>query len=196
MSEARAIPRRAPVAAPYTEEAEAEEGISRREFLNYAWLASLGLFFAELSGVTYLFAMPRFKAGQFGGTFTITGAQLPALNSDPVPYNDGKFWLSNTDRGVAALYKVCTHLGCIFDWKPTEGKFICPCHGSQFQRDGTFIQGPAPRSLDRFPIVVLSASGQEIARSDAAGNPVSISEKDVVLKVDTGKRIPGPPRTT
>ncbi len=196
MSEAQAVPRRVSVPAYTAEQEEAIEGLSRREFLNYAWLASLGLFFAELAGVTYLFSMPRFKAGQFGGTFSITADQIPSVNADPVPYNDGKFWLSTTERGVAALYKVCTHLGCIFDWKPTEGKFICPCHGSQFQRDGTFISGPAPRSLDRFPIVVVTAAGAEVARSDAAGNPIQVTGQDIALKIDTGKRIMGPPRGT
>ncbi|OGO43230.1 MAG: hypothetical protein A2Z04_05090 [Chloroflexi bacterium RBG_16_57_9] len=194
MSEAQALPRRATVVAPAEEQEQAVEGLSRREFLNYAWLASLGLFFAELSGVTYLFSMPRFKAGQFGGTFSIPTDQIPSVNSDPLPYNDGKFWVSNTELGVVALYKVCTHLGCIFDWKPTEGKFICPCHGSQFLRDGTFIQGPAPRSLDRFPITVVNASGTNVAQSDATGGPVKVSGQDATLKVDTGKRINGPPR--
>jgi len=174
-----AVARAEYVALPEVE--SPEEAMSRREFLNYAWLASL-------------FAMPRFKAGKFGGTFTMTADQIPAVNVDPVPYNDGKFWLSTTEKGIAALYKVCTHLGCIYDWKPTEDKFICPCHGSQFQRDGTFISGPAPRSLDRFPIVVLNASGTEIVRSDTVGNPMKVSGQDVILKVDTGKRILGKPR--
>lgn len=46
-----------------------------------------------------------------------------------------------------ALNAVCTHLGCVVPWNPTENKFMCPCHGSQYNNEGKVIRGPAPRSL-------------------------------------------------
>lgn len=49
-----------------------------------------------------------------------------------------------------ALSAVCTHLGCIANWKAEEGIVACPCHGSKFDRDGNVIAGPAPRPLPRF----------------------------------------------
>jgi cytochrome b6-f complex iron-sulfur subunit len=49
-----------------------------------------------------------------------------------------------------ALSAVCTHLGCIANWKSEEGIVACPCHGSKFDREGNVIAGPAPRSLPRF----------------------------------------------
>ncbi|MDD2695101.1 MAG: Rieske 2Fe-2S domain-containing protein, partial [Anaerolineales bacterium] len=116
--------------------------VNRREFLNFAWLASLGLLTVNLGGVVYLFSMPRFKEGEFGGLVTVGKvAELPPAGSPPVNYPKVKFWLSNTTEGVAALYKVCTHLGCLYNWSEQENKFICPCHGSQFEPDGTYIQG-------------------------------------------------------
>jgi len=50
-------------------------------------------------------------------------------------------------EGFYALSAVCTHLGCLSVWKPESGVIACPCHGSVFQRDGSVISGPAPRSL-------------------------------------------------
>jgi hypothetical protein len=44
--------------------------VTRREFLNYALLASLGFFFVSLGGATYFFALPRFKSGEFGSSST------------------------------------------------------------------------------------------------------------------------------
>ncbi len=80
-----------------------------------ALLASLGFFFVNIGGVTYLFAMPRFKEGEFGGVVTIGSASdLPAVGSPPANYPKVKFWLSNTERGPKAVYKVCTHLGCLY----------------------------------------------------------------------------------
>ncbi len=49
-----------------------------------------------------------------------------------------------------ALSAVCTHLGCIANWKAEEGIVACPCHGSKFDKDGNVIAGPAPRPLPRF----------------------------------------------
>ncbi|MBR8829351.1 MAG: cytochrome b6-f complex iron-sulfur subunit [Gomphosphaeria aponina SAG 52.96 = DSM 107014] len=45
------------------------------------------------------------------------------------------------------LNAVCTHLGCVVPWNASENKFICPCHGSQYNDEGKVVRGPAPLSL-------------------------------------------------
>jgi hypothetical protein len=35
------------------------------------------------------------------------------------------------------------------DWKPSENKFKCPCHGSGYESEGGNFEGPAPRPMDR-----------------------------------------------
>ena len=45
------------------------------------------------------------------------------------------------------LNAVCTHLGCVVPWNAAENKFMCPCHGSQYDNTGFKIRGPAPLSL-------------------------------------------------
>lgn len=45
------------------------------------------------------------------------------------------------------LNAVCTHLGCVVPWNASENKFICPCHGSQYNNQGKVVRGPAPLSL-------------------------------------------------
>lgn len=42
---------------------------------------------------------------------------------------------------------VCTHLGCVVPWNGGENRFICPCHGSQYDNTGKVVRGPAPLSL-------------------------------------------------
>ncbi len=45
------------------------------------------------------------------------------------------------------LNAVCTHLGCVVPWNVANDKFMCPCHGSQYDRTGKVVRGPAPLSL-------------------------------------------------
>ncbi len=170
--------------------------VNRREFLNLAWLASMGFILADVTGVTLLFAFPRFKPGEFGGVFPLNVSTLPEIGEAPVANAKGKFWLTRTDEGIRAIYKVCTHLGCLYNWQDQEQIFICPCHGSKFEYDGSYITGPAPRALDVFAIkFVDSATGDEIsAVTEDASKALPIPDNpDAMLMVDTGNKIDGAP---
>ena len=46
-----------------------------------------------------------------------------------------------------AINAVCTHLGCVVPWNRAANKYICPCHGSQYDFTGKVVRGPAPLSL-------------------------------------------------
>lgn len=163
-------------------------GVSRREFLYYAWGASMALLTAQTIGILIWYGLPRFREGEFGGTFTLSGSALPPVGDAPVDNPAGKFWLSNTESGVVALYKVCTHLGCLYKWVDANHRFECPCHGSKFELDGTFIEGPAPRSLDRFAITVETSAGSLV--SDAEGSPIDPAGATInQIIVDTGTRL-------
>ena len=169
--------------------------VNRREFLNLAWLVSLGFFSVSLAGVSYLFSLPRFREGEFGGEINLGRvSELPEPGSSPVNSPRVKLWLSNTEGGVMALYKVCTHLGCLYNWREQEGKFVCPCHGSQFQPDGEYIKGPAPRSLDRFVVQAVDPATQQVVAESTDGAPLPLPDNlDAEIRVNTGKRIQGKP---
>lgn len=163
-------------------------GLSRREFLYYAWAGSMALLLAQTGGILVWFGLPRFRAGEFGGTFTVNSAPPPG--SPPVDNPAGKFWLTTSeDNGITAIYKVCTHLGCLYKWVDANNRFECPCHGSKFNLTGTYIEGPAPRSLDRFHITVVTSGGT--LESNPAGDPVVVSDVSSVsaIIVDTGTKI-------
>ncbi|MDJ0724754.1 MAG: cytochrome b6-f complex iron-sulfur subunit [Prochloraceae cyanobacterium] len=49
--------------------------------------------------------------------------------------------------GEYGVNAVCTHLGCVVPWNAAANKFICPCHGSQYDATGKVTRGPAPESL-------------------------------------------------
>ncbi len=57
---------------------------------------------------------------------------------------DGSYWL--------ALYQRCTHLGTTVAFRDECLSFKCPSHGAHFHCDGEYLDGPAPRNMDRFPL--------------------------------------------
>lgn len=162
---------------------------SRREFLYYIWGASMALLLGEATAGLIWFALPRFKEGTFGGTFNISADRLPALGDAPLNVPEGRFWLSNSDLGFVVLYGVCTHLGCLPKWVDVNNRFECPCHGSKFEIAGKYIEGPAPRSLDRFKTTITFTDGTT-ETMDAEGNPIDLAGRTIAsIAVDTGTRL-------
>lgn len=176
--------------SPAEEAALQVPGISRREFLYYAWAASIALASAQSVGLLIWFGLPRFREGEFGGTFRVAGSALPVeVDSAPADFPAGNFWLSNSNEGVVALYKVCTHLGCLYKWVDANDRFECPCHGSKFSTTGMWIEGPATRSLDRFAMTVTTNTG-EVITTNAEGDPIAVDPLSIeTMEVDTGARI-------
>lgn len=197
------------------QQVQAVPGISRREFLYYIWAASIAVFSAETLGMIIWFAIPRIREGEFGGVFSLNGSELPGINEVPGNYSTGRFWLVNLDtdqgnarmyiapdesepiKGVAAIYKVCTHLGCIYAWNTASDRFECPCHGSKYRLDGRRIQSPAPRTLDRFEVTLVLANGDTVVSEQEEGTdfylPVPIPEGQEVaqIRINTGAKKDG-----
>ncbi|KMZ63328.1 Plastoquinol--plastocyanin reductase [Zostera marina] len=62
---------------------------------------------------------------------------------------DPTYLVVEADKTIATygINAVCTHLGCVVPFNSAENKFICPCHGSQYNFQGKVVRGPAPLSL-------------------------------------------------
>lgn len=69
----------------------------------------------------------------------------PPDRKDDLPYNI-------VNLGFVIFSPICPHLGCRYNYDAGANKFACPCHGSQFDYDGTHIAGPAARGLDPLPL--------------------------------------------
>ena len=197
-----------------TETTAGAANLTRREFLYYIWGASIALLTVEFTGLLVWFMLPRFREGEFGGRFKLALDVLPGVNDPPFDYPDGRFWLVNLDnqsstgcermwvapgdptiQGVAAIYKVCTHLGCIYAWVDANHRFECPCHGSKYRLDGRRIQDPAPRTLDRFKLFALDADESVIAESEVSADgtyeALPLPSNTAFLQIDTGDKKQG-----
>lgn len=140
--------------------ARRDEPVTRRDFLHWALWGSALLWLGQFAGSFANYFWPR-KVGFFGQKINIGPASNFPVGS-VTKIDAGKFYLVHVEEGMIALYWRCTHLGCTVPWKPEErpdagGCFCCPCHGSQFNKVGEKIGGPAPRPLDYFPIEIDEA---------------------------------------
>jgi len=158
--------------------------ISRRVLILGGFWTALGLALFGLLTGPLDFAFPRNVKG-FGGPITVPKDRIPAPGGEPIRVVEGKFWLLNlpagvtpngeeTPGGLLALWQKCPHLGCTVPWRPDfvfagrKGWFRCPCHGSTYSKEGGVrVFGPAPRSMDRFPIDV-QGSGNIIVQTGNA----------------------------
>lgn len=82
-----------------------------------------------------------------------------ALGVDTKWQQQYRIWVTKTSDRLFVIYARCTHLGCTPDWKASENKFKCPCHGSGYDSEGVNFEGPAPRPMDRAH-VELDPEGQ------------------------------------
>ena len=87
-------------------------------------------------------------------------------------YKDERLIKVGNDKFFIAI-GLCTHLGCIPTYYPDQYKFICPCHGGQFDAAGEVLKSPPPRPLVIPPFklegtkIVLGEEGEEYKKMKA-----------------------------
>ena len=136
---------------------QGENEITRRDFLNEITLGALGIAGLGSVAVTYQFFSPNVLF-EPPTTFHAGNPDLYPVHSVTF-LQDQQVYIVRMPEGFYAVSAVCTHLGCVTQWKPDADMIACPCHGSKFKADGTKIEGPAPRPLPHFAIL-LTADGE------------------------------------
>nr|GEX60883.1 cytochrome b6-f complex iron-sulfur subunit, chloroplastic [Tanacetum cinerariifolium] len=136
--------------------------MEKRKLMNLLLLGALGL---PTAGMLYPYTYFLVPPGSGGG-----GGGIPAkdaLGNDIIAAEwikthgpgdrtltqglkgDPTYLVVENDKTLATygINAVCTHLGCVVPWNKAENKFMCPCHGSQYNNQGKVVRGPAPLSL-------------------------------------------------
>lgn len=134
---------------------------SRRSFLG---LLMTGMAAAMTGILGYVFAgfslWPRFRRRPGGKEWidVVQAVDIPEgepIKKSVVVSQDGGWgrfnsqqlvWIVKNGASLVVYSAICPHLGCTVN--AAESGFICPCHGSAWNRDGEKIGGPAPRRLD------------------------------------------------
>jgi len=112
-----------------------------------AWIG-IGAFLGAWFLAFFRFFLPR-TLFEPRTSFKIGYASDYALGVDTKWQQKYRIWVDRTPDRLFVIYARCTHLGCTPDWKPSENKFKCPCHGSGYDSEGVNFEGPAPRPMDR-----------------------------------------------
>jgi Rieske Fe-S protein len=101
---------------------------------------------------------PASALGRVAGRFTGTGVQATIAGSALadvggavlVESNAGVFLLARTGASeFSAIEAVCTHEGCTITGAAGD-IYVCPCHGSRYNRNGQVVNGPAKSSLRQY----------------------------------------------
>ncbi len=154
----------------------------RRRLVWSVVVAFLGAWFIAF----FRFFLPRVLF-EPNTVFKIGSPSDYALGIDEKFLQKYRIWVDRTPDRLFVIYARCTHLGCTPDWKPSENKFNCPCHGSGYDSEGINFEGPAPRPMDRAHIEI-AADGQiqvDIAKlfSWPKGQPSHFDDDGAYLKV-------------
>jgi cytochrome b6-f complex iron-sulfur subunit len=135
------------LAAVGPEDSEINRG--RRRF---AWTA-VAAFLTAWFLAFFRFFLPR-TLFEPATSFKVGYAADYGLGVDTKWQQKYRIWVDRTPDRLFVIYARCTHLGCTPDWKPSENKFKCPCHGSGYDSEGVNFEGPAPRPMDRAHVEV------------------------------------------
>lgn len=141
-----------------------KEALSRRNFLQgtFAVLATVGAVHIGLPAVRFLIGdslkPAEAKWVELGAVDSFPPDQMTRVNYS-VKVTDA--WREVLRRGTVYVYRhgdgadfevldgICTHLGCVVQWREGDGLFRCPCHTAVFNREGEVVSGPPPRPLRR-----------------------------------------------
>jgi len=134
--------------------------LTRRGFFNKlvsALFGASGLAFFG-SALAYLYPNRNFVTGtrQF---LDISGRAIGANEIGEGEYKTGVILGSpaivfRRNGKLVGFSLVCTHFGCTVAYKEEDEYFACPCHGGEYDSDGTVIDGPPPKPLMKLSMQV------------------------------------------
>lgn len=111
-----------------------------------AFLAKVALLLGS-TGLLWRYLTPRLSVHR-KVLVRVAVSEIPSQGA--LVYREQRLALLRDNSGFYAFSLVCTHLGCTVT--VNAGRLSCPCHGSEFDRQGRVLKGPADRALQRLVV--------------------------------------------
>lgn len=128
--------------------------MKRRSFLQLL-LAFLGITtLASLAYPLYRYLIPS-RAAEQPRTLAIPKREVPLGEAKEIVFNDAAAFIVNRPgKGLIALSRICTHLGCLVHYDKENRRLLCPCHAGVYDLEGNVLSGPPPKPLAVLPLRV------------------------------------------
>jgi Rieske Fe-S protein len=135
----------------------AGQSTDRRSFLvRLIMMSGLGGVAASTAAIAGRYLYPLRAVRLTRRIFLAPISDIPEGKGRPYGLPGGATALvTNTGNQVVALSDICPHLGCKVHYSAADAKFLCPCHGGVFEKDGTAIAGPPAdegKNLRQYPV--------------------------------------------
>ncbi len=128
--------------------------MQRRSFLK----TILAIFGATTAGSfvypLYRYLTPPASAAR-SRTLIIPKQEVPLGDAKEIVVNGvPALILNRPGKGLIAISRVCTHLGCLVQFDQENKQLLCPCHAGTYDLEGNIVSGPPPKPLPKLPLRV------------------------------------------
>ena len=133
-------------------DAELPSPVSRRSFLVWSAVASLGASVLFMSATAVQAIMPPTRSSSGKRTVGRVSVARVADLKVGVPFlaeygDDTLFVVRYGGESFGVFDAACPHVGCRLRFDGAADRFVCPCHQSTFTSRGARTGGPAPRGM-------------------------------------------------
>ncbi len=142
--------------------------VTRRGFINWFLGTSAGAFMLSvLYPVSRYLIPPKVEESTARAvTLLIKPGDVKVNTGEIFKFGNRPAILIRTPAGeLRAFSAICTHLGCIVQYRPDLRHVWCACHNGHFDLNGKNIAGPPPRPLEQY---VVNVRGDQIVVSKSA----------------------------
>jgi len=128
----------------------------RRDFLDWllgSWL--VGVVGSVIYPVSRYLVPPEIPEAAPQSVVAGKAAEIPANTGKIVPFGTTPVIVLRTAGGeLRAFSATCTHLSCTVQYRPDIERIWCACHNGHYDLSGRNVEGPPPRPLDRYDVVL------------------------------------------
>ena len=128
----------------------------RRDFLNWllgSWLA--GVVGSVVYPISRYLVPPEVPEAAPPSVSAGKAADIPVNSGKIVPFGTQPVIVVRTSTGeLRAFSGTCTHLSCTVQYRPDIERIWCACHNGHYDLTGRNVEGPPPRPLDRYDVVL------------------------------------------